>query len=69
MAKELTRTGIVGLELTREEVIDLKYKIQALEHKAQCREVNCDVVDLISDVFVKLVNIECQITAILETDR
>lgn len=69
MAKELTRSGVVGLELTREEVIDLKYKIQALERKAQCREVNCEVVDLISDVFVKLVNIECQITAILETDR
>jgi hypothetical protein len=69
MAKELTRNGVVGLELTREEVIDLKFKTQALERKASCREVNCDVLDLLADVVVKLNNIEDMITDILESDE
>lgn len=69
MAKELTRNGVVGLELTREEVIDLKFKTQALKRKASCREVNCDVLDLLADVVVKLNNIEDMITNILESDE
>ena len=68
MEKELTRTGVVGLELTREEVIDLQYKIGALEKKAACREVNCDILDLIDDVVARLVNIETRITLILESN-
>ena len=63
---ELTLNGTKGLEMTREEVIDLKFKTQALERKASCREVNCDVLDLLADVVVKLNNIEDMITNILE---
>jgi hypothetical protein len=34
---ELTLNGTKGLELTREEVIDLGFKVSALVRKAQCR--------------------------------
>ena len=66
MAKELTRNGVVGLELTREEVIDLGFKADALVRKAQCREVNQDVLDLIQDVVEKLTEADNLITNILE---
>lgn len=39
----LTRVGTVGLELTREEVCNLIGAVGAVIAKAQCREVNCDV--------------------------
>lgn len=66
MAKILTRTGIVGLELTREEVIDLRARVKAVVRKAQCREVNCDVIDELDNVDTLLLNIDNIITEILE---
>ena len=65
MAK-LTRVGTKGIELTREEVIDLGFKADALVRKAQCREVNQDVLDLIQDVVEKCTEIDNLITNILE---
>jgi hypothetical protein len=50
---ELTLNGTKGLEMTREEVIDLGFKADALVRKAQCREVNQDVLDLIRNVLLK----------------
>ena len=69
MAKELTRNGVVGLELTREEVIDLSYKVKAVLRKAQCREVNCDIIDALDEVCNKLGDIDHNITEIIETDE
>lgn len=69
MAKELTRNGVVGLELTREEVIDLENKVYATMRKAQCREVNCDVIDMLNEVSTKLSVIDAEITKILESDE
>ena len=69
MAKELTRNGIVGLELTREETVDLRYQVRALQRKAQCREVNCDIIDMFNEVWEKLLNIENELTDIIETDE
>ena len=66
MAVELTRNGIVGLELTREEVIDLIAKVSALKNKAQCREVNCDVIDMLAEVSDNLNDIEYELTRIIE---
>ncbi len=63
---ELTLNGTKGLELTREEVIDLGFKADALVRKAQCREVNQDVLDLIQDVVEKCAEIDNLITDILE---
>jgi len=68
MAKELTRNGVVGLELTREEVIDLGFKADALVRKAQCREINQGVLDLIQDVVEKLTEADNLITNILEVN-
>lgn len=66
MAKKLTRVDVVGLELTREEVIDLTSKIDAVARKAQCREVNCDIIDMLTHVSSELSAIDDAITDILE---
>ena len=65
----LTRVGTKGLELTREEVIDLGFKADALVRKAQCREVNQDVLDLIQDAVEKFTEVDKLITDILEEDE
>lgn len=64
----LTRNGVVGLELTREEVIDAYMTIIAIERKAQCREVNCDVLDVITEAKMKLMEADNMITKILEEE-
>lgn len=65
--EELTLNGTRGLEMTREEVIDLGFKADALVRKAQCREVNQDVLDLIQDVVEKLTEADNLITSILDS--
>ena len=62
----LTRNGVVGLELTREEVIEVGFAVAAIIRKAQCREVNCDIVDALSNVSEALDRIDGEITEILE---
>lgn len=66
MAKELSRVGAVGLELTREDVIDLIYKAKAVRRKAQCREVNSDIIGEISAVIKSLNKIDAEITGVLD---
>ena len=66
MAKELNRVGAVGLELTREDVIDLIYKVKAVKRKAQCREVNCDIIDELATIVKSLNQIDAEITAVLD---
>lgn len=65
MAK-LTRNGMVGLELTREEVIDIKCRLTAILRKAQCREVNCEVLDLLEHIESELEQIDNRLTEIIE---
>lgn len=65
MAKELSRVGAVGLELTREEVVDVIGTIDAIVRKAQCREVNEDVIDVLHEVKNKLDEADTIITDIL----
>jgi hypothetical protein len=65
MAK-LTRNGVVGLELTREEVVDIIAKIDAIVRKAQCREVNSDVIDILDEARGILDRADSEITQILE---
>lgn len=48
--EKLTRAGIAGLELTREEVIDLYASVDALARKAQCREVHSDILDALEKI-------------------
>jgi len=66
MAKELTRVGIVGLELTREEIVDIKESLRAVMRKAQCREVNEEIIDSISSVVSELGKIDRNITTKLD---
>lgn len=68
MAKELSRVGAVGLELTREDVCDLIGKVGAVGAKAACREVNCDVLDSLADIEQKLKEVYNQITNIIENE-
>ena len=68
MAKELSRVGAVGLELTREEVVDAIATIDAIVRKAQCREVNQDVIDILDEARNKLDEADMLITDILEED-
>ena len=63
---DLTLNGTQGLELTREEAIDLGFKVSALVRKAQCREVNQDVLDIIQDAVEKFTEADKLITDILE---
>lgn len=65
MAK-LTRNGIVGLELTREEVIDIRQRVIALARKAECREVNCVVLDLLEHIQDELAAVDEKLTNIIE---
>lgn len=66
MAKELSRVGAVGLELTREDVIDLIYKAKAVRRKAQCREVSSDIIGEISAAIRSLNKIDAEITGVLD---
>jgi hypothetical protein len=66
MAKELSRVGAVGLELTREEVIEIEHLVNAVERKAQCREVNGDVLEKLMEVSNMLDSIDNMITDILD---
>lgn len=65
----LTRNGVVGLELTREEIIDLAHNVQSIIRKAQCREVNCDILDMLDKVSSELSTIDAEITDILESEE
>ena len=65
MAK-LTRNGVVGLELTREEIADVIANIDAIVRKAQCREVNTDVIDILDEARGLLDRADSEITQILE---
>lgn len=66
MAKELNRVGVVGLELTREEVIDLIYQVRAVKRKAQCREVSSDIIDELATIAKSLNQIDAEITGVLD---
>lgn len=65
MAK-LTRNGVVGLELTREEIADAIANIDAIVRKAQCREVNGDVIDILDEARGVLDRADREITQILD---
>jgi len=69
MAKELTRVGIVGLELTREEIADAMGAVDAIIRKAQCREVNQIVLDQLSNAREYLDMADSSLTGILELDE
>lgn len=50
---------------TREDVIDLQYRLMALIRKAQCRQVNCDILDKLDAVEKMLAQIDNDLTEII----
>ena len=54
-----------GLLKTREEVVDIQFAIAALMRKAQCRQVNCDIIDMLEEARRELVSIENKLTIII----
>ena len=66
MAKKLSRTGVIGLELTREEVIEASTLVKAIYRKAQCREVNGDIVDALDNIHKELTKLDFDITWVLD---
>lgn len=54
-----------GLLQTREDVIDLKHNLMALARKAQCRQVNCDIIDQLAELEQRFTEIENNLTEII----
>ena len=54
-----------GLLKTREEVVDIQFTVAALMRKAQCRQVNCDIIDMLEEARRELVSIENELTIII----
>lgn len=57
------------MKQTREEIIDIFYKIKALEEKAACREVNCDILDKLTEAADKLNEAWVMTNEIIENDE
>jgi hypothetical protein len=50
---------------TREEVIDLRYKVEAAMRKAQCRAVDCDTVDTLHRIAKELAELDDHLTELI----
>lgn len=44
------------MKQTREDIIDLWHQLKALEQKAACREVNCEVLDNLQTAIAAMEN-------------
>lgn len=54
------------MKRTREEIIDMYFKLKALESKAACREVNCDILSVLSEAIDKVDEAYQMINEIIE---
>lgn len=50
---------------TREEIIDLRYKVEAVMRKAQCRAVDCDTVDALHKIAKELEALDDHLTELI----
>lgn len=50
---------------TREEVIDLRYKVEAAMRKAQCRAVDCNTVDTLHRIAKELAELDDHLTELI----
>ena len=53
------------MKQTREEIIELRYKVAAVLRKAQCREVNCEIIDWLDRIEKDLESMDNVITDII----
>lgn len=54
-----------NMELTREDVIDLYHHAAAVTRKAQCRQVNCDLIDKLADITKDLMTLDYDFTEVI----
>ena len=50
---------------TREEIIELRYKVEAVMRKAQCRAVDCDTVDALDKIGKELAKLDDHMTELI----
>ena len=50
---------------TREEIIELRYEVAALIRKAQCRAVNCSILDSLDKIEKRLADLDDEMTEII----
>ena len=50
---------------TREEIIELRYKVEAVMRKAQCRAVDCDTVDALDKIGKELAKLYDHMTELI----
>ena len=53
------------MKQTREDIIDLKCHADAVFRKAQCRAVNCEILDKLDKVIKILITIDDRMTEII----
>lgn len=54
------------MKQTREDIIDLFFALKALEQKAACREVNCEILDELNEAIDRMNNAYQIINKIIE---
>lgn len=57
--------GGITMEKTREDIIDLRYRVSAVLRKAQCRAVDCDIIDRLAIIEKDLDTLDEDITKII----
>ena len=50
---------------TREDIIDLRYQVAAVLRKAQCRAVNCEIIDTLANIEGELVKLDISISCLI----
>ena len=53
------------MKKTREDIIELRYQVAAVLRKAQCREVNCDIIDWLGRIEKDLSDMDNVMTDII----
>ncbi len=53
------------MKQTREEVIELRYKVKAVMRKAQCRAVDCDTMDTLHRIAKELAGLDDHLTELI----
>lgn len=53
------------MKQTREDVIDLRFQVEALMRKAQCRAVDCDTVDALDRIAKDLAELDDHLTELI----
>lgn len=53
------------MKQTREEIIELRYKVAAVLRKAQCRAVNCEIIDALAKIENELEVLDDKMTEII----